>query len=326
MVGLPDELMKSVVFLCVDKVDKKDDIAGKKRRVAAATGFFVKVSLKRDVFIEYLVTARHCIDEARKHQTLYVRCNLRSSATYIDAETNVDDWYHHPMSDVAAIPISSIKFPNQLGLSDLDHFGLPMGLFVGGAPSYDCPLAFGVEVMKESSPIIQRVTPSVGFEVCFVGLFTQHHGEDRNLPIARFGHISMMPSQLHIELPGNIDFKGVAYLIDCQVWGGNSGSPVFALLPHLDKTFKTDVFPNFAKESKSHVKFLHWVTEVALNWDYKFLGVLNGHYPNIQRTTAISKGYKEEVPIETDLNSGIAIVTPADVVRQLLMENDELKE
>src|SRR5207253_3257650 len=38
-----------------------------------------------------------------------------------------------------------------------------------------------------------KLEVGVGDEVFFVGLFVQHAGEARNLPMARFGHISRMP-------------------------------------------------------------------------------------------------------------------------------------
>lgn len=298
MIRVPEEHLKSVVFLCVDKENNE----GKTIRTPSATGFYVRVPLSKDAWVVYLVTARHCIDEARQYGKLYVRTNLKTGV-YEDAETIPESWHAHPSADVSAIPISSIKLPDSVKPQDLDQRSVAIESFVGSRPHYDYEA-------KISNAETIRIRPDVGHQVFFVGLFTQHYGRERNLPIARFGHISRMPAKVKMKLPGNIDFEGIAYLVECQAWGGNSGAPVFFLYPFLS-------LDRLKLPSKVGV-----VTNAMLLWHCGLLGLVNGHYP--VREKAEKTGDISEV--EMDLNSGIAIVTPAEAIRQLLMEDEELIE
>jgi len=62
-----------------------------------------------------------------------------------------------------------------------------------------------------------------GDEVFFSGLFIPHIGEDRNLPIVRFGRVSLVTDE-------KINWNGTKIellLIETISVGGNSGSPVF---------------------------------------------------------------------------------------------------
>ena len=65
--------------------------------------------------MEYVVTARHNIDEARSQGTLYIRFNL-NDRPYIEVPTSPDDWLTHDSADVAAIP-------SRKSLSLTDHYG-----------------------------------------------------------------------------------------------------------------------------------------------------------------------------------------------------------
>ena len=66
-----------------------------------------------------------------------------------------------------------------------------------------------------------------GLEIVFLGLFTGHPGQTKNLPIVRFGRISAVPTepvrwgQAYLEL----------VLIEAQCFPGNSGAPVLVFLP-----------------------------------------------------------------------------------------------
>jgi len=300
MIKVPDLCMQSVVFLCTDETDDDNKIV----RTPQATGFFVSVPLTQDVWIEYLVTARHCIEMAIPYGKLYVRCNLKTGV-YKDIVTSPKDWYYHPLADVAAIPIPCIKLDKETAQS-LDHKGMMLDFLIDNPPHYDYDYSWGDET--------QRMRPDVGHDVCFVGLFSQHHGQEKNLPIARFGHIAMMPSRVRMKLPNDIEFNSTAYLIECQAWGGNSGSPVFSM------------FPILLRNRYTLGKTIVVIKDVTLSWSFKLLGILNAHYPNIQKSKAVNKIYKDEIEVKTDLNSGIAVVTPAEAIRELLIENEELKE
>ena len=199
MEAVPEDYLKSVVFLTVDVVED-----GIQKRKPKATGFLVVVLMEgtNDLRAHYVVTARHCIDVARRcGDKIYIRMN-RKSGEFKDFPTKVDDWICHDNADVALIPFQSgFKF------TDLDCVFYNSNDFVGGGPDYKHVL--------EIDSHEHELTPRVGHGVYFIGLFTESYGEKRNLPIARFGHISRMPSDLHIN-EGNIDTKIVAYLYMTQ--------------------------------------------------------------------------------------------------------------
>jgi hypothetical protein len=95
---------------------------------------------------------------------------------------------------VAAIPIVRDKLPEDVQPNELDIISLKFGDFVGGAPDYKM-----IVTQHEKQLEIQ---PRVGHQVYFLGLFTEHYGQERNLPIARFGNISRMPNYVTIETLG----------------------------------------------------------------------------------------------------------------------------
>lgn len=299
MVAVPPEFLQTVFFLCVDK--REDGVT---KREPQATSFFVRVPLntKPATGVDYVVTARHCIEEAREYGTPYVRIN-RKVGGFIEIPTRVDDWITDDAADVAAIPMLRTVLPKGIKPTDLDQASLRLADFVGPGPEYrysgDAPSLGKVDIQ-----------PRVGHEIFFLGLFTQHHGDERNLPVARFGHISRMPSSLHIE-SGGAYFNVVAYLAEFHSWGGHSGSPVFFLYPMMLETEYVDDRgePKKVVTDQAHVS--------------GFMGLISGHcqIPKEAETVDDILG-----KVQIGLNSGIAIVTPADAVRELLMRSDLVAE
>jgi len=132
MEAIPEEYPKTVVFLCVEEQRE-----GAKQPIPKATGFFVGVHIEDspDLRIDYAVTARHCIEEARQHGGIYIRVN-RKSGSFIEFPTSIDNWYTHDSADVAAIPILRDALPPDVKPTDLDIISLKSSDFVGGAPDY----------------------------------------------------------------------------------------------------------------------------------------------------------------------------------------------
>ena len=59
-----------------------------------------------------------------------------------------------------------------------------------------------------------------------IGLFTSHHGGERNVPSARFGNLAMLANDgAPIETEGG--FRRPCHLVDMRSRSGFSGSPVF---------------------------------------------------------------------------------------------------
>lgn len=297
MVAVPDDFLRTVVFLCVDEPGDSGII----RPVPKATGFFVRVPLEShpSASVDYLVTARHCIEEAMGAGTLYVRWN-RKDGPFIDVPTRCSDWHVHDTADVATLLLLPNVLPQGMKQIDWDTASLSMDTFVGPGPSYK----YEGTAKSEIGPLEVTVQPGVGYETYFLGLFTPHSGDERNLPVARFGHISRMPSELSIERSyGRVEM--VAYLMEFQSWGGHSGSPVFFLHPLVVE----DGAPFGEQRLITNVNYVHVSG---------FMGLVSGHY-SIPKKAQLGE-------IQTDLNSGIAFVTPAEAVRQLLMREDLLMQ
>ncbi|MCH8994086.1 MAG: hypothetical protein IH959_03865 [Chloroflexi bacterium] len=299
---IPEAHIKSVFFLCIDK---RGD-GGVVKREPAATGFFVKVPLRvgaATIRVEYLVTARHCIDEARRDAVddkLYVRFNLKSG-TFTEIETNIDDWVSHLRADVAAIRTGNTKQPVGFRPEDVDAGALSIEHFLGPGPNYDF-----VGKVRELGDEPVRIAPTVGHEIYFPGLFSQHYGRERNLPIARFGQISRMPTEIELT-HGGVHTTVVAYLCEFRSIGGHSGSPVFFSHPMTLLTERVDDrgVVTGARTDTARV--------------FGLMGLVSGHYDLPEKAEVTG----ELGEVQVRMNSGIAIVTPAEAVRQLLMEQEE---
>ena len=221
MVEVQDLHLKAPVFLCIEQ-----SVQGAAQRIPRATGFLVRIDLEgTTVRVEYLVTARHCLQMARSEGAtqLWMRANLRDG-TSVEIPGDIDVWYESDNADVAAVRLARKALPENLPGGGLDHAGILLDAFVGPGPSYRF-----VGIAPDIGAI--DFQPRVGHEIYVPGLFTQHYGKTSNLPVARFGHIARMPNQIDVQNPDGSVSSVVAYLAEVQSWGGQSGSPVFALYP-----------------------------------------------------------------------------------------------
>jgi len=128
-----------------------------------------------------------------------------------------------------------------------------------------------------------------GTEVFFAGLFTSHIGEKHNFPIFRFGHFASATNE-------KILFNGMKRemaIVETSTYGGNSGSPIF---------FKIFINNN--------------------SWYYKLGGIINGFFGNYMPLELVNTG--TQVPA-TDLNIGIAAVTPSYFISDILNSVDVQK-
>jgi len=133
----------------------------------------------------------------------------------------------------------------------------------------------------------EEVRKSKGFgvtdQVFITGLFVYHQGNKKNIPIIRLGNIAMTPDERIQTSMGEME----AYLIEARSIGGLSGSPVFLI----------EDFPS--GEMRIHL-----------------LGLIHGHWnvaPEI-----ITDNLVEDVGIKAGVNVGIAIVTPAEKILDVL--------
>lgn len=290
MMAVPEDHLRCVAFLTLDEADDNGGI----RRVPRATAFFVGIHVEGTPYrVDYIVTARHCIEEARRaieegasNAPLFFRFNTVAGG-FVEVPTMIDDWFSSDSDDVAVVLAKPGAMPGGLTSRDVDGASLSLDAFVGEDYYWrgDAGDLGFVEVQ-----------PNVGHEVYFTGLFTEHFGVRRNLPVARFGRISRMPSELQVE-SGSIWFRAVAYLMEFHSWGGNSGSPVFFMYPITIQgqgSFDTGYISGL-------------------------MGLVSAHY-DIELKTEKTGDILGDVQVRH--NSGIAVVTPAAAIRGLLMREE----
>ncbi|MDJ1505245.1 hypothetical protein [Xanthocytophaga agilis] len=249
---LPKGIKKCVAFIGVKKITGELTLVG--------TVFFVCKYYEGKLF-KYISTAKHVIEGIKSVGAEYsiIRLNLVDGTTR-EEPILIKSWQYH--SDINVdIAISPIELTNE---EDHQFYVLDKS-----------PIE---QVLTQE--IIKNQIIDVGDEVFIIGLFANHHGKSKNVPIVRVGHIAAFPEERIQTQEHLMD----AYLIDTLSIGGLSGSPVFANL-------------------NSSSFFL--------------MGLIYGHYnstisedPKLGNHTLNFSGEK--------VNTGIAIVTPIDKLIELL--------
>lgn len=267
MVRVTDHFLGCIAFLCVEDRERN-------RLEPRGTAFAVSVPDRDIPEVEhcYLVTARHNL-EAAQTDRIFVRINAENG--FRDILTDRTGWQTHDSADVAALLFQEEQLER-----------IPLSVFVGEEFPYHFRFSEG-----RNFPI------SVGTELFFVGLFVQQPGRGRNLPIARFGNVSRMPTEPVVLTYGDgTPFEQVAYLAECRSWGGHSGSPTFCVF-------------NLTEDGRPlrHIGFV---------------GLVSAHY---DLPTPVSAPGAGEL-LTAAANSGIAIITPAEFVRELLIRDDVVRE
>lgn len=269
------------------------------------TAFLVHVHADDSDGTAYLVTAKHNLEES-KSDSVVVRFNEGSGATEIP--TSREDWFVHDSADVAVLAATGdlARIPAASGKA------LPVDGFVSNA------LTFPTMHLSSATQIVGGETVQVGDEVFFTGLFSASAGKERNMPVARFGRLSRLAGE-PVTLKrwgGTSAVKVHAHLVECLSWGGASGSPVFARRQTMTMLMARDGKP----------RGVHFDYVVGL------LGLVTAHW-DLRRRAAVQEAPgsgspgdrgEEERALEAhfELNSGLAIVTPAQSIGELLYRDD----
>lgn len=177
------------------------------------TAFFVRVNLDPDAplddnlgpFVVYAVTARHCITDCDERQPIYIAVNNKQGGKK-PIRTYKRNWKWHKGTDVA---ICEVGHEFELIAASWIHFSLL--------------------VPKEGPPDRHIL---LGEDVMTIGLYFRFPGKHTIQPVARFGHISLLPNEnekIAIQLDKNsqVTTPVDAYLVEVTSWEGQSGSPVF---------------------------------------------------------------------------------------------------
>jgi hypothetical protein len=143
---------------------------------------------------------------------------------------------------------------------------------------------------------VDQYQVGVGEDVFMMGLFIDNEVPSHNVPMARFGNISLMPSDsAPIMQPHGV--KNGSFVLDMHSRAGFSGSPVF-----MYRTLGSDL------EFKPDLKGLS--TEAL----FKFIGI---HWGQFAETFKVHRGDKvREYKIEG--MSGMSCAIPAWRIRTLL--------
>jgi len=273
---VPEEYKRTVAFLFVEGVD---NVTGNQIKKPIGTAFFVNLQTQNAASIMYAVTALHIIRGAWGFGTIYLRLNQKDGTTR-DYPIDVDDWFENKTTDVTVLP-----------------FRIPDGA--------DCKFIPSTMLVSNDIAYWGGLGIAEGDEVFYVGMFSEHTGEKRNLPIIRFGNISLMPyEKIHIKLDPNTinEYPVDAYLVECRSRAGLSGSPVFVHFP--------------ATRDPGKIAVYHWD-------DIPLLGLVHGHYKtDIQDQIAVTTDDLDSVLV----NAGISIVIPAQDIINTLLQDDVLKD
>lgn len=299
---LPPQFLRCVAFICEPELGSN----GLVENVPKGTTFFVRWPDEANPSQKwsYVVTARHCIEEPASHE-LFLRVNTHTpdavtGLSYKDIATKKDDWYKHDAADVATVIFTDDD-------ENVDFAMFPSELFINENYAFVPNVQiYGKDFTDFFLGKWQSIPMQLGMDLSFGGLFVQSAGEKRNLPIVRFGSISRLPTDELIYL--DTASRGVigirAYLAECRSWGGHSGAPV---LWHF-------VFNLKVIEDDGRLLALAPLHATAL------LGLVSAHF-NID----IEAKHSPETVI-TAINSGMAIVTPAENIRELLAREDLVED
>lgn len=260
-----DQFLRNVLFIGVKHGGKF---------IPKGTGFFVAKNEAEFVF-QHIVTARHVIEDV-DGDNVWIRANKHDGGLYEEKMPKAE-WRFHPEAtkknyvDVAVCPSS---FPPQL----FDY----------------CMLRAGDDDLTDE--VIADELIGIGDVVSFPGLYTNHYGAARNIPVLRQGIISSM----RVEPCNTLSFGFIdGYLIEAHSIGGSSGSPVFVMIPPL--RFVPNEGPRNTKKR------------------FYLMGVLVGHWTMQNPEDAI---IEEENGVTEHMNTGIGIVIPIQRVNEVLNDGD----
>jgi hypothetical protein len=202
---------------------------------------------------------------------------------------------------------------------------VPLDQFVGADYRYhgaaDLPIA--ADIAKMGGQLVL-----VGHEVFFVGLFSQHAGRERNLPIARFGAVSRQPSEpISVQRSDGSIEELEGYLVEARSWGGHSGSPVFWYYPISEVFFVPDPTArpmNREARRRAGAKAANQ-RQIPISREgglIALLGLVSAHFDIPQQAQTQGDVLGQVV---TNINAGIAVVTPAHHIRELI-ESEPVQE
>jgi hypothetical protein len=175
-------------------------------------------------------------------------------------EAPATSWEQHPNGDdVSVVPL-------QLNTAELKALGIETTRFVT------------VDIM-ETEDI------GIGDDVFMLGRFAQHSGsKSQNIPVARFGNISAMPTEPLLREDG---IKQESFLVECRSVPGHSGAPVFI--------YKRQLFEQQGEENFLGQRVVRWDgVKQLMSRSYWLLGIDWCHLQD--RATKANTGMAGVIP------------------------------
>jgi hypothetical protein len=228
---------------------------------------------KAQVF-HYIATAKHCIEGIEKDSAdgkVHIRVN-NTAGGYSTIETSVKDWIGHsndPNIDVAVLPFDAS-----------DNWDL----------AYVSTTQFATQAVMEGQGF------GLGDEVFITGVFPNHCGTKKNIPIVRIGNVAGLPEEPVESKWSRQPME--AFIIDARSVGGMSGSPVFV---HFGPGRAGRLRPG---------------TEAFPGQMFYLLGLVHGHFvlPGVEYDFEETDSEGKKV----DRHAGLSIVTPASKLLEVL--------
>jgi hypothetical protein len=285
---------------------------------AGGSGFLagVRSSVVRNRFYVYAVTNSHVIQRAGLTPVIRINESVPVDASADTwtvrtgvVETEADVWTHASRDDLAVCPMP-IRIPIYV------YAFIPEDLFLTEADVKACDVGPGDEVF-------------------FVGRYASHEGKLRNWPALRFGNISMMNWEPVTRDDGLIQDS---FIVEGRSVGGYSGSPAFVYLPPESRRMGLSGVADGEKIGFSGLTSTEsFDKERREGWDRKgfpqnhpisvptwLLGVGWGHLTVSE--PVVDQGGKQESDLRVKVNSGMTGVVPAWKLRELLYDDDLIKE
>jgi hypothetical protein len=243
---IPNELFKSVVFICRETSD------GSQKYTFLATAFLFSVPIDQHPLLQciYLVTAKHVIQGAKQHgYDLHIRINRRDGdAEFLPLR---EEWIYIDESGI-----------------DIAVYSLPFGE-KGSQGKYDCESINSAMILSPMDNSVHAI--GVGESVFTIGLFSEREGKRRNIPILRVGNIAAVPDEELID--NDSGYKYHAYLVDMISTSGLSGGPVFAFCePRI-----SDAIVNIPDQMPTAI-FSTFGRVVSQGARIYLLGMIRGHW------------------------------------------------
>lgn len=254
---IPDELLECVVYI----FDSEE--AALSGALAGGSGFVVGLPLGVNDAVARFVVTNHHVVRAGGH---FVRLTGRGERVVV-VHVSADRWVHaHGPDDISVAPL------------ELEP----------GTADYKSVL-WQAWAVTESELATEGVGP--GDEVAMLGRFMSRQGVVRNEPVARFGHISLMPTE---KVRDGNDQDVEAMLVELRSDAGFSGSPVLLLIPPMSLRPRKDALS----------------AEATIG----LLGMITGHYSLLASDGKPTKD-----------NTGVSIVTPAWRIDDVLQSEPVLE-